>query len=113
MNAKLDPNLLRATSAEHALECASSSGARRLELVEVPCPVGAVTFASTHWERLDREKATILFAVSSALTRIGVTTFYAGKYVSYRECSPEEMTEAIRQFQSIGFTGPRPYEVKP
>jgi hypothetical protein len=110
MNAKLDDRLLRATSTEHALEC---SGSRpRLELVD-ECPRGAATYATTRWERLDLEKATIIFACALEATRVGVTTFYDGKYVSYRECSCEEAKEAVGNFQRAGFSGPRTFEVKP
>lgn len=109
MNAKLDPNLLRATSAEHAIECSGSHS--RLELVE-ECPRGAVTYASTRWERFDRDKAIIILARSPGSDRVGVTTFYAGKYVSYHECSLVEVDEAIGNFQRAGFSGPQPYEVK-
>ena len=109
MNAKLDPSLLRATSAEHAIECSRP----RLELVtEDEIPSGAVTYASTRWERLDRENATIILARVAGSDRVGVTTFYAGKYVSYHECSRAEANEATGNFQRAGFSGPRPYEVR-
>ena len=110
MNAKLDPKLLRATSAERALE---SSLRPRLELVEETAPVGAVSFTSMRWERLDREKATIVLASSPALDRVGVTTYYAGKWVSYHECTPAQAKEAVGDFQRAGFGGPKPFEVKP
>jgi hypothetical protein len=114
VNAKLDSNLLRATSAEHAVECGvlPSGSHPRLELVP-ECPRAAVSYAETRWERLDRDQSTIIFASSPALDRVGVTAFYAGKYVSYRECSREEAREAVGQFQRVGFSGPRPFEVKP
>lgn len=114
MNALLDDKLLRATSAEHAIECATPSGARLLELIDVTEeePVGVVSYASTRWERLDLEKATIVFASSSAIDRVGVTTYYAGKHVSYRECSIAEAKEAMGNFQRAGFSGPKSYEVK-
>lgn len=65
------------------------------------------------WERLYLDKAIIVLASSPALDRVGVTTYYAGKYVSYHECSPGEAKEAIGNFQRVGFVGPKPFGVKP
>jgi|GEM_PF-4593862 len=104
MNAKLDPAVLRATSAEHAIEV------RRLELVDilhevdkVPHPGGVVSHDAALWVTLARGDSAIVVVFVPGVDRVGVTAYYQRRYISYRESSREEAETMVTELRSRGF----------
>lgn len=102
MNAKLDPALLRATSAEHAIEV------RHLELVDVtqeavPYPRGVVSHDAALWITLGRGNDAVVVVFVPGNDRVGVTAYHQHRHVSYRESSREEAEVMVTELQKKGF----------